>query len=68
MSKIVKYVDNSTNEAETVDSMLKRFKKTTFKEEILIECKKRQYFMTKRQKRQWKSDMAKRRAKNKKYR
>ena len=68
MAKILPVVNKETGETESFDSMLRRFKKATIKEEILIECKKRQHFMSKREKRQFKSDMAIRRVKNKKYR
>ena len=55
-------------EPEPIDSMLRRFKKMVIREEILIECKKREYFMSNREYRKFKSDMAIRRIKNKKYR
>ena len=66
MAKIIPLRTNG--EKESVDSMLRRFKKMVIREEILIECKKREHFMSNREKRKFKSDMAIRRIKNKKYR
>ena len=66
MAKIIRLRTNG--EKESVDSMLRRFKKMVIREEILIECKKREHFMSNREKRKFKSDMAIRRIKNKKYR
>lgn len=66
MAKVVPLVING--EKESIDSMLRRFKKMVIKEEILIECKKREHFMSNREKRKFKQDMAIRRIKNKKYR
>ena len=66
MAKITPLRTNG--EKESVDSMLRRFKKMVIREEILIECKKREHFMSNREKRKFKSDMAIRRIKNKKYR
>ena len=66
MAKVVPMMING--EKEPVDSMLRRFKKMVIKEEILIECKKREHFMSNREYRKFKSDMAIRRIKNKKYR
>lgn len=66
MAKVVPLVING--EKESTDSMLRRFKKMVIKEEILIECKKREHFMSNREKRKFKQDMAIRRIKNKKYR
>ncbi len=66
MAKIIPLTVNG--EKESVDSMLRRFKKMVIREEILIECKKREHFMSTREKRKFKSDMAIRRIKNKKYR
>lgn len=68
MARVVVYIDNNTQEKESIESAIKRFKKVAFKDEIVLECKKRQYFMSKREKRKFKHDMAIRRAKNKKYR
>ena len=66
MAKVVPLVING--EKESIDSMLRRFKKMVIKEEILIECKKREHFMSNREKRKFKQDMVIRRIKNKKYR
>ena len=66
MAKVVPLVING--EKESIDSMLRRFKKMVIKEEILIECKKREHFMSNREKRKFKQDMAIRRIKNNKYR
>jgi ribosomal protein S21 len=66
LAKIVPLTING--EKEPIDSMLRRFKKMVIKEEILIECKKREHFMSNREKRKFKQDMAIRRIKNKKYR
>lgn len=52
---------------ETSDALLRRFKKQVLRDEVLIECKKRQYFMSAREKAKFKRDMAIKRAKNKKY-
>ena len=66
MAKIVPLTING--EKEPIDSMLRRFKKMVIKEEILIECKKREHFMSNREKRKFKQVMAIRRINNNKYR
>ena len=55
-------------EKEPVDSMLRRFKKMVIKDEILVECRKREHFMSNREKRKFKQDMAIKRLNYKKYR
>lgn len=47
MAKVVAYKDRDTGELESVDSMLKRFKKRVLDDNILGECKKREYFVKK---------------------
>ena len=66
MAKVV--VMTIDGEKEPVDSMLRRFKKMVIKDEILVECRKREHFMSNREKRKFKQDMAIKRLKNKKYR
>ena len=61
VSKVVAMKD------EGIESLLRRFKKQVMKDEVLIECQKRKYFMSSREKAKWKHDMAIRRMKNKKY-
>ena len=53
---------------ENTDTLIRKFKKKAIKDEVLVEFKKRQYFMSKREKRKFKQDMNIRRQKNKKYR
>lgn len=52
---------------ETGDVLLRRFKKQVLRDEVLIDCKKHQYFMSAREKAKFKREMAIKRAKNKKY-
>lgn len=65
MAKVVMYTSKDTGEKESVDSLLRRFKKAVTKEDILYECKKREYFMSKSLKRKMKYIESIKRAKRK---
>lgn len=66
MATVKKYVDPNTGEAESVDNMLKRFKKLVLKENIMYEVRRREYFVKKPLARKLKQEEAIRRQKNKK--
>ncbi len=66
MARVVSTRDIETGEPESIENLLKRFKKQVVKDEILLECKKRQYFRSKAVKRQEKSEAAQKRLKSKK--
>jgi small subunit ribosomal protein S21 len=66
--KVYPYKDKDTGEVESVDSLIRRFKKQVLSADIIYECKKRESFAKKTLKRKLKSDEAKRRQKNKKHR
>lgn len=66
--KVYPYKDKDTGEVESVDSLIRRFKKQVLSADIIYECKKRESFAKKTLKRKLKSDEAKRRQKNKKRR
>lgn len=53
-----RYKTDGVTTNETVDSMLRRFKKLIMNEDILYEFRKRQYFMSKSSKRKEKSKRA----------
>lgn len=53
-------------ENETVDELLRRFKKQVLRDDTMYECKRREFFLKKGLKRKAKSEEAIRRAKNKK--
>lgn len=65
MAKVKRIVDSNGN-VETVDSMLKRFKKLVLKENIMYEVRRREYFVKKPLARKLKAEEAIRRQKNKK--
>ena len=58
MAKVKMIVDSNTSEKESVDSMLRRFKKQVKKEGILQECRKREFFLKKSLARKEKSKRA----------
>ena len=58
MAKVKMIVDPNTSEKESVDSMLRRFKKQVKKEGILQECRKREFFLKKSLARKEKSKRA----------
>jgi len=66
MAKVVLTKDTETGEPESIETLIKRFKKQVMKDEILLECKKRQYFRPKAVKRHEKSVAAQKRLKSKK--
>jgi ribosomal protein S21 len=68
MAKVVAQIDRNTGEKESVDSMLRRFKKQVLKDDIMWEVKRRQYFKPKSLARKEKSIEALKRSKNKKRR
>lgn len=55
MAKVVAYRDKTTGELESVDSLIRRFKKKVENEGILEECKKREFFVGKSMARRLKS-------------
>lgn len=55
MAKVVAYKDKNTGEVESLMSMLKRFKKQVLNDNILGECRKREYYVPKSLKRKLKS-------------
>jgi ribosomal protein S21 len=63
MAKVVPMKDPVTGEMESGDALIKRFKRACLKDDILKECKKRQYFMNKAEKRLYKSIEARKRMK-----
>jgi small subunit ribosomal protein S21 len=68
MAKVVAQIDRNTGEKESVESMLRRFKKQVLKDDIMWEVKRRQYFVPKSVARKLKSIEAIKRSKNKKRR
>ena len=58
MAKVKMIVDPNTSEKESVDSMLRRFKKQVKKEGILQECRRREFFLKKSLARKEKSKRA----------
>lgn len=68
MAKVVAQIDRNTGELESVDSLIRRFKKQVLKDDILYECKRRQYYVPKSLARKLKAIEAQKRRKNKKYR
>ncbi len=65
MAKVVLYVDKNTGEREALDAALRRFKKQVFNDNIIQECKKREYFKSKSVKRREKSEEAQKRLRKK---
>lgn len=63
MAKVVAYVDRTTGEKESAESMLRRFKKQVLNDQILYEVKRREYFMNPALKRKMKSIEAQKRQK-----
>jgi ribosomal protein S21 len=47
MAKVIQYVDEMTGERESIDSMLRRFKKQVIKDEILDDLRKHEYYISK---------------------
>ena len=68
MAKVVAQIDRNTGEKESVESMLRRFKKQVLKDDIMWEVKRRQYFVPKSVARKLKSIEAIKSSKNKKRR
>lgn len=63
MAKVVAYVSRETGEKEPVDSLIRRFKKQVLNDNILYECKRREFFMKPALKRKMKAVEAKKRQK-----
>lgn len=63
MAKVYAYKDKNTGELEDLSELLKRFKKKVMEDQILYECKRRKYFMSKAIKRKMKSIEARKRQK-----
>lgn len=67
-AKVKQYVDRATGEKESLDALMKRFKKEVIKSCVLEDCKRHQYHMSKKELRAYKHDLLMRHLKNKKYR
>lgn len=63
MAKVYARVNRETGEKEDITSLLRRFKKKVMEDQILYECKRREYFVNKSLKRKLKSVEAKKRQK-----
>ena len=63
MAKVYAYKDKNTGEPEDLTALLRRFKKKVTEEQILYECKRREYFLPKALKRKMKSIEARKRQK-----
>lgn len=63
MAKVVLYVDRETGEKESLESAIRRFKKKVLSDNILYECRRREYFVPKPLARKLKSIEAKKRQK-----
>ena len=63
MAKVYTRVNRETGEKEDITSLLRRFKKKVMEDQILYECKRREYFVNKSLKRKLKSVEAKKRQK-----
>lgn len=61
MAKVVLYVDKNTGNMESIDQAIRRFKKQVFNDNIIQECKKREYYKSKSLKRREKSIEAQKR-------
>ena len=59
MASVVRQMNRETGELESVETMLKRFKKQVLKDDILYECKIREHFMNPAEKRREKAKRAK---------
>lgn len=68
MAKVIAQIDRTTGERETVESLIRRFKKQVLKDDIMWEFKRRQYFKPKSVARKEKAIEAVKRRKNKKRR
>ena len=62
MAKVVQHVDEMTGEKESVDSMIRRFKKLVIKDNLMDDVRKHEYYKSKSQKRREKRKEAERRA------
>ena len=65
MKEVNKIMAIKARPGETVESMLRRFKKETLKSEILKDLRKHEYFVSPSEKRRLKSAEAQKRAKKK---
>lgn len=63
MAKVVLYRDKETGQPEDITSALRRFKRKVLDDQILYECKRREYFLPKSLRRKMKSIEAKKRQK-----
>jgi len=63
MAKVYAKTDKETGEKEDLTSLLRRFKKKVTEDQILYECKRREYFMNRALKRKMKSIEARKRQK-----
>ena len=63
MAKVYARTDRETGEKEDITSLLRRFKKKVMEDQILYECKRREYFVPKPLARKLKAIEAKKRQK-----
>lgn len=63
MAKVVRFVDKTTGEKESLESMLNRFKKKVVKEDLMNEMSKKLYFVSKSVQRREKEKARKRKFK-----
>lgn len=61
MATVIARVDKFTGERESVDSMLRRFKKAVVRDEIMLDLKKHEYYRAPSLKRREKSAAARKR-------
>ena len=61
MALVIQQVNKETGEKETLESMIKRFKKKVLNEGLMAELKNREYYKAKSLKRREKSKAAQRR-------
>lgn len=63
MAKVFARKDRETGELEDISSLIRRFKKQVINDQILYECKRREYFVKSSLKRKLKSIEAQKRKK-----
>ena len=63
MAKVIAYKNKETGELEDVTSLLRRFKKKVIEDQVIYECKRREYFVPKSLKKKLKAIEAKKRQK-----
>lgn len=66
MAKVKVRIDQATGEKESLESLIRRFKKLVLKENLMLELRKHEYYKSKSVKRREKSETARRLAESKK--